>query len=43
MPAKSEMKMGFWVGLGVAVAFLVMTFIQLLVLRTVRAGYDHGG
>lgn len=42
MPAKSEIKMGFYIGLGLIGAFLVMTFIQLAILRTVRRGYDHG-
>lgn len=35
MPAKAEVKTGFWVGLGVAVAFLVLGMLQALTLRAV--------
>lgn len=28
--------MGFWVGLGVFIAFMVMSFLQLITLRAVR-------
>jgi hypothetical protein len=35
MPAKSEIKMGFWVGLGVALALLVFGILQALTLRAV--------
>lgn len=35
MPAKTEIKMGFWVGLGVAAAFVVFGFLQALTLRAV--------
>ena len=36
MPAKSEVKTGFWIGLGVALALLVIGFLQALTLRAVR-------
>lgn len=35
MPAKAEIKVGFWIGLGVAGAFLVFGFLQALTLRAV--------
>jgi hypothetical protein len=35
MPAKSELKTGFWLGLGVALAFLVLGVLQGLTLRAV--------
>jgi hypothetical protein len=35
MPAKSELKTGFWLGLGVALAFLVLGLLQGLTLRAV--------
>ena len=35
MPAQSELKTGFWLGLGVALAFLVLGLLQGLTLRAV--------
>jgi tetrahydromethanopterin S-methyltransferase subunit B len=35
MPVKGEVKYGFWVGLGVALAFLVLGIVQMLTLRAV--------
>ena len=42
MPAKSEIKMGFWVGLGVFAALVVVTVLQALTIRAVRMGYERG-
>jgi hypothetical protein len=36
MPAKAEIKYGFWVGLGVALAFLILGLLQALTLRAVQ-------
>jgi len=36
MPAKSEVKMGFYVGIGVALALLVLGILQVLILRAVH-------
>jgi hypothetical protein len=33
MPAKAEIKTGFWVGIGVALALAVFGAVQLLILR----------
>jgi hypothetical protein len=35
MPAKTELKSGFWLGLGLALAFLVLGVMQGLILRAV--------
>lgn len=35
MAVKPEIKYGFWVGLGVAVAFAILAFLQALTLRAV--------
>lgn len=35
MPAKAEIKTGFWVGLGVALAWLILGMLQVLTLRAV--------
>lgn len=35
MPAKAEFKTGFWLGLGVALALLVLGMLQALTLRAV--------
>ena len=35
MPAKAELKTGFWLGLGVALAFLILGLLQGLTLRAV--------
>lgn len=40
MPVKGEVKYGFWVGLGVALAFLVLGVVQMLTLRAVAR--QHG-
>jgi hypothetical protein len=36
MPAKAEIKYGFWIGLGVALAFLVLGILQAYTLRAVH-------
>jgi hypothetical protein len=36
MPAKAELKTGFWLGLGVALAFLILGMLQGLTLRAVK-------
>ena len=36
MPAKAEVKMGFWLGIGAFVAFLVLGFLQAMTLRAVQ-------
>lgn len=36
MPGKAEVKTGFWLGLGVALAFLVLGMLQALTLRAVH-------
>lgn len=39
MPVKSEIKLGFFVGIGVAIALMFLGFLQVLTLRAVhRAG-----
>lgn len=35
MPAKAEIKYGFWVGLGLVGAFIVLGLLQALTLRAV--------
>lgn len=35
MPAKAEIKYGFWVGLGLVGAFLLLGFLQAMTLRAV--------
>lgn len=35
MPAKAGLKTGFWVGIGVALALLVLGVLQALTLRAV--------
>lgn len=39
MPAKAEVKMGFWLGIGAFIAFLVLGILQGLTLRAV---HDRG-
>lgn len=37
MPAaKADLKTGFWLGLGLVLAFMVVGFLQLLTLRAVH-------
>jgi len=36
MPAKAEVKYGFWVAIGVMVALAAFGFLQVLILRAVR-------
>ena len=36
MPAKAEIKTGFWLGIGLALAIAVVGFLQLLTLRAVN-------
>lgn len=36
MPAKAEIKYGFFVGLGLALAILVLGMLQVLTLRAVK-------
>jgi hypothetical protein len=36
--AKADIKLGFWVGLGLALAILVMGALQALTLRAVHKG-----
>lgn len=36
MPAKAELKYGFWVGLGLALAFLALGLLQAFTLRAVN-------
>lgn len=36
MPAKTEIKYGFWIGLGVALAFLVLGILQAYTLRAIK-------
>ena len=36
MAAKADLKLGFWVGLGVALAFAVLGLLQALTLRAVH-------
>lgn len=36
MPAKADIKLGFYVGIGVALALMVVGFLQLLTLRAVH-------
>jgi heme exporter protein D len=38
MPAKAEIKYGFFVGLGLALAILVLTMLQVFTLRAVKRG-----
>lgn len=38
MPAKADIKYGFWLGIGAAIAFAVLAFLQALTLRAVRRG-----
>jgi hypothetical protein len=38
MPVKSDIKMGFWAGLGVALAFVVFGILQAMTLRAVKRG-----
>ena len=35
MPAKADLKTGFWLGLGLALALLVLGVLQALTLRAV--------
>jgi hypothetical protein len=35
VPVKTEIKYGFWLGLGVAVAFLILGILQAFILRAV--------
>lgn len=34
--AKADFKLGFWAGLGIAVAFAVLALLQMLTLRSVH-------
>lgn len=36
MPAKSEVKMGFWLGIGAFLAFLMLGLLQAMTLKAVR-------
>ena len=36
MPATGEVKQGFWLGLGVVGAFIVLGFVQAMVIRAVH-------
>ena len=36
MPAKAEIKTGFYLGVGLALALLLVGFLQLLTLRAVH-------
>lgn len=36
--AKADVRLGFWLGLGVLLAFLVFGFLQALTLRAVHRG-----
>lgn len=36
MPAKSEIKLGFYLGIGAFIAFLVLGFLQMATLRAVH-------
>lgn len=36
MPAKAEIKMGFWLGIGAFLAFAVLAFLQAMTLRAVQ-------
>lgn len=33
-----DIKYGFWLGLGIAVAFALLAFLQVLTMRAVRRG-----
>ena len=36
MPAKAEIKMGFWLGIGAFIAFIALGFLQAMTLKAVR-------
>jgi hypothetical protein len=36
--AASDIKTGFWVGLGLALAFVILGILQAMTLRAVRRG-----
>ena len=36
--AKADIKLGFWVGLGLSLAFIVLGLLQALTLRAVHKG-----
>lgn len=36
--AKTDIKYGFWLGIGVAIAFAVLAFLQAMTLRAVHRG-----
>jgi len=38
MPAKAEIKYGFYLGTGLALALIVVAFLQALTLRAVHRG-----
>ena len=38
MAAKADIKLGFYVGIGVALALFVLAFLQALTLRAVSRG-----
>ena len=40
MPATSEVKQGFWLGLGIMGAFVVLGFAQMWLMRAVSS--KHG-
>lgn len=42
MPAKGEIKLGFYLGLGVVLAFMVVGFLQLLTIRAIGKGRSYG-
>lgn len=42
MPAKSEFKTGFWLGLGLLVAFSVLSVLQWMVYRATKRGGSGG-
>lgn len=34
--AKADFKLGFWAGLGIAIAFAVLAFLQMITLGAVK-------
>ena len=38
MAGKAEIKTGFFLGIGVAIAFLIMAFLQMMTLRAIHRG-----
>jgi hypothetical protein len=37
MPPKADVKYGFWLGIGIAIAFAVLAFLQAMTLRAVHS------